>query len=75
MLPKLKPLQKQIFAYIENSITTGIDIDIIVKEITERFPTYFIFNNVERDTQKELIEQLIWMYQYSLHRKDSKDIK
>jgi len=64
MIPKLRPLQKQIFAYIDNAVELDMDIKDIVKEVAIRFPTYYIFHKVNPEMQLELIEQLVWMRAY-----------
>ncbi len=65
MMPKLKPLQMQLFAYIENALCIETPMKDLIKEIAERFPTYYIFHKVDKEMQLEIIEQLIYALQYN----------
>jgi len=75
MIPKLKPLQKQIYSHISNAISLGMSVEEITKEVAKRFPTYYIFHKVDKTMQEELVSQLIWMYVYTTQGEQSKDFK
>ena len=65
MIPKLKPLQKQIYAYINNALCTDVDTETICKEVSKRFPTYYIYHNISKDMQIEMINQMVWCIKYT----------
>ena len=61
MIKKYDTVQRDVYRYIWNRLTTcgGLNEDVIAIELIQRFPTWIMFSNANKDTQKDLALALI----------------
>jgi hypothetical protein len=61
MIKKYDTVQRDVYRYIWNRLTTcgNLNEEVVAIELIQKFPTWIMFSNANRDTQKDLALALI----------------
>lgn len=64
MIPKYIPLLKTVFSYISNRLEVEVAREILASEIVNKFPTYVLFHDINKEMQLAVAETLILQAEY-----------
>jgi len=70
MIPKYKPILKNIFAYINNRLEAEISSEVVAGEVVNKFPTYLLFHNIAKEMQLDVAEALVYQAEFYKNRLD-----